>query len=60
MRPGDFYQMDNVRMKWNHQNRLEGKIQQNKIYHLEPQGASVNPHLKALLEFVSCSNVFKG
>ena len=60
MRPGDFYQIDNVRMKPNHHNLLEGKVQQNKIYRLEPQAASEHPHLKALLEFVSCSNVFEG
>ena len=61
MRPGEFYQIENVRMKANNKTSyLEAKIKQKKIYRLEPRAAPVNLHLEALLESVSSSNVFEG
>ena len=56
MKPGEYWYLNNVRAKWNPYRYIEGTMQlAEKVERLEPNSFEARPHLKALLESVSCT-----
>ncbi|PPQ86888.1 hypothetical protein CVT25_012607 [Psilocybe cyanescens] len=49
MKPGEYYKINNARMKINNSGYMEGKVKEGKITQLEEDDAESDTHLKALL-----------